>query len=115
MENLKRIGDPSQPSVTKRFRPEESPPIVDQHIDVHTVMSRMILNRVDFSKIIGKGGQMISSIRETCGAAIKGVDISEDMRLVCFFFMEHCTSFPLGVSIITIIDISNFTLDHNIR
>lgn len=40
------------------------------------------MNRLEFSKVIGKGGQTISNIRTTCGAQVKGTDIDAENRLV---------------------------------
>ena len=40
------------------------------------------MNRLEFSKVIGKGGQTISNIRTTCGANVKGTDIDAENRLV---------------------------------
>ena len=44
--------------------------------------SRLWMNRLEFSKVIGKGGQTISNIRTTCGAQVKGTDIDAENRLV---------------------------------
>ena len=44
--------------------------------------TRVLMDRNVFAKIIGKGGQMISQIRTTCGANVKGLDIDSENRLV---------------------------------
>jgi predicted RNA-binding protein YlqC (UPF0109 family) len=46
------------------------------------VYTRLLLSKQEFGKIIGKGGQMLASIKAKCGASIKGTDIDEDRRLV---------------------------------
>ena len=60
----------------KRAKPEE---ILGEGSQACT---RVLMNRTLFSKIIGKGGQMISQIRSTCGANVKGLDIDSENRLV---------------------------------
>jgi predicted RNA-binding protein YlqC (UPF0109 family) len=99
MENLKRIGESQQAAAAKRFRPDEShqnaPPVGGQLMaqspysmppahssGPNTVVTRLVLNKLDFGKLVGKGGQMISSIRTATGAVIKGVDVSDELRLV---------------------------------
>ncbi len=73
----------SQP---KRLRPEE---IVGGRDDPSKAISRLLLNRSQFSRIIGKGGQTIAQIRNNTGVSIKGTDIDEDNRLVMFQMMLY--------------------------
>lgn len=63
----------------KRLRPEE---IVGGRDDPSKAISRLLLNRSQFSRIIGKGGQTIAQIRNNTGVLIKGSDIDDDNRLV---------------------------------
>ena len=75
----KRTFDPSFGSDyhdQKRAKPEE---ILGEGSQACT---RVLMNRNVFAKIIGKGGQMISQIRSTCGANVKGLDIDIENRLV---------------------------------
>jgi predicted RNA-binding protein YlqC (UPF0109 family) len=86
MDNLKRIGDADQEAGAKRFRPEDGSQLMNtggsQAPIAYDCHSRMLLNKVDFGRVVGKGGQMISNIRAACGATVKGVDVTEDLRLV---------------------------------
>jgi len=50
--------------------------------DDRKVTTRLLLNRAEFSKVIGKGGQTIAHIRNTFGANIKGADVDEEHRIV---------------------------------
>ena len=61
----------------KRAKPEE---ILGS--DGSQACTRVLMHRNVFAKIIGKGGQMISQIRSTCGANVKGLDIDIENRLV---------------------------------
>lgn len=67
----------------KRLRPEE---IVGGRDDPSKAISRLLLNRSQFSRIIGKGGQTIAQIRNNTGVLIKGTDIDDDNRLVSLFY-----------------------------
>mmetsp|Transcript_23863 Transcript_23863/g.22960 ORF Transcript_23863/g.22960 Transcript_23863/m.22960 type:complete len:158 (+) Transcript_23863:75-548(+) len=62
----------------KRLKPED---ILGTHDDRKSIC-RLWMNRTEFSKVIGKGGQTISHIRTTCGAQVKGTDIDVDNRLI---------------------------------
>lgn len=46
------------------------------------IVSRLLLSRTEFAKVIGKGGVTIASIRSKCGSNISGNDVSDDQRLV---------------------------------
>jgi predicted RNA-binding protein YlqC (UPF0109 family) len=74
-EDIQLGGVAQQP---KRLRPEEIVP----RDDPSKAISRLLLTRTQFSRIIGKGGQTIGQIRNTTGVQIKGSDIDEDNRLV---------------------------------
>ena len=50
--------------------------------DERRVTTRLLLNRAEFSKVIGKGGQTIAHIRNTFGANIKGSDVDAEHRIV---------------------------------
>ncbi|KAJ1411511.1 hypothetical protein B484DRAFT_455604 [Ochromonadaceae sp. CCMP2298] len=63
----------------KRFRPDE---ILDSQNDPNRVITRLLVNRQQFSKIIGKGGAMISHIRSSTGGSLRGADLDEENRLV---------------------------------
>lgn len=60
----------------KRFRSEDG-----VHEEVH-VVSRIVVRKPDFGKIIGKGGVMVNTIKAKCGANIKGNEIDEENRIV---------------------------------
>lgn len=43
---------------------------------------RLLLNRAQFSRVIGKGGQTITHVRNATGVYMKGSDLDEENRLV---------------------------------
>ncbi len=60
----------------KRPRPEE---ILGEG---YQAVTRVLMDRYVFAKVIGKGGATISSIRQSCGVQVKGLDIDPDNRLI---------------------------------
>jgi predicted RNA-binding protein YlqC (UPF0109 family) len=68
----------SSPSDAKRFRPEE---ILGSAGD-DRVITRLLMSRFEFSKLIGKGGATITHIRSATGVNVRGTNIEEDSRLV---------------------------------
>jgi predicted RNA-binding protein YlqC (UPF0109 family) len=62
----------------KRLLPED---ILGSHDDRKSIF-RLWMNILEFSKVIGKGGQTITKIRNTSGAQVKGIDIDAENRLV---------------------------------
>jgi len=50
--------------------------------DPNKATSRILLNRYQFSRVIGKGGQTIAHVRGNTGVYMKGTDIDEDNRIV---------------------------------
>lgn len=65
--SIERMAEQSL-NVSKRLRPEDTALSPDPNAKF--VQSRLLLNKSEFSQIIGKGGQMISSIRAMCGAGV---------------------------------------------
>lgn len=63
----------------KRLRPED---ISGGRDEPGKAITRLLLNRAQFSRVIGKGGQTITHVRNTTGVFMKGSDISEEYRLV---------------------------------
>lgn len=78
LDERKRAFDASETQEPKRMRPEE----ILGSADDKKVTTRLLMNRQEFSKIIGKGGATISHIRSTCGASVKGADVDAEHRLV---------------------------------
>jgi hypothetical protein len=50
--------------------------------DPNKTVSRLLLNRAQFSRVIGKGGQTITHVRSATGVYMKGSDVDEENRLV---------------------------------
>ena len=44
------------------------------------VISKILLNKTEFSRIIGKGGQMINSIKQSSGAGLRGLELNQEQR-----------------------------------
>ena len=64
----------------KRIRqPEE---ILNYPEDPRRPSTRLLINKQEFSKVIGKGGNNISQIRQTCGAGVRGIDIDDNTRIL---------------------------------
>ena len=61
----------------KKFRAEDI-----TGANSNQTMTRLILSRLEFSKIIGKGGSTITNIRNATGANLRGDTVDGDMRLV---------------------------------
>lgn len=75
----KRSHDSSgDSSDAKRFRPDE---ILGSPGD-DRVITRLLMSRLEFSKLIGKGGSTISHIRSTSGVNCRGTNMEDDSRLV---------------------------------
>lgn len=51
-------------------------------IDADRTSTRLLLTRIEFSKIVGKGGASIQYVRQQSGATIKGAEIDENSRLI---------------------------------
>lgn len=47
--------------------------IATVHLDPPFVNSRLLVTKAEFGRVIGKGGQMIASIRGACGAGTDGL------------------------------------------
>ena len=86
----KRAFDTTEAQDPKRMRPEE----ILGSLDDKKCTTRLLLSRLEFSKIIGKGGATIMHIRNTCGASVKGSDVDAETRLV-FIFSSYFLYFPL--------------------
>jgi len=69
-------GDSTEHIHIKRLRAED---IIG---DERKVTTRLLLNRAEFSLVIGKNGNTIAHIRNTFGANIKGSDIDPEYRIV---------------------------------
>lgn len=65
----------------KRLRPSDEAPPPPEYDDKRCI-SRIVVRRTDFGKIIGKGGAMVNQIKQKCGANIKGSEIDEENRIV---------------------------------
>eukprot|EP01041_Mallomonas_annulata_P006864 gene6864-13909_t len=50
--------------------------------DFRIITSRLLVQKQDFAKIIGKGGHMITNIRSKFGVELKGIEIDENQRLI---------------------------------
>ena len=70
MDNLKCIGGPEQAADVKRLRPEDRTSLVESSQHDNDVQSRILLNKTEFSKVIGRGGKMITNIRVACGSGV---------------------------------------------
>ena len=64
----------------KRLRPDEIAGMTKD--DPNKSVTRLLLNKTQFSRVIGKGGQTIAHIRSATGVFMKGADIDEEWRLV---------------------------------
>lgn len=75
----KRYYDPSAtiPEDQKRQRGE-----IDYDFDDRKCISRIVVRKSDFAKIIGKGGAMVNQIKAKCGASIKGTEVDDENRIV---------------------------------
>lgn len=62
----------------KRFRPEEILGVTGDD----RIITRLLMSRFEFSKLIGKGGATITHIRSSTGVNVRGTNIEEDSRLV---------------------------------
>ena len=54
------------------------------------VTTRLVVNKYDYGKIIGKGGQSITLLRSQTNASIKGISDTEsdvETRMVCFLLV----------------------------
>jgi len=72
-------GGGSASNPVKRLRPEE---ILGSGDDYRKATTRLMVGKVEFAKIIGKGGVTLNSIRSSTNVNIKGSDINEDLRVV---------------------------------
>ena len=63
--------------------------IVGGRDDPTKSIARLLLNRAQFSRVIGKGGQTIAHIRNNTGVMIKGMDVDEETRLVSHVLSHH--------------------------
>lgn len=50
--------------------------------DPTKIMTRLLLTRLQFSRVIGKGGQTVNHIRSSTGVNVRGCDLDDDNRLV---------------------------------
>eukprot|EP01039_Chlorochromonas_danica_P002223 gene2223-2428_t len=64
----------------KRSRPEDN--MGGFREDPTKATTRLLLNRNQFSRIIGKGGATIAHVRSATGVYMKGTDVDEEYRLV---------------------------------
>ena len=81
-DNSENIGtdNTNNEAQGKRIRqPEE---ILNYPEDPRRPSTRLLINKQEFSKVIGKGGNNISQIRQTCGAGIRGIDIDDNTRIL---------------------------------
>lgn len=78
MMNMKRDFEGGEPQALKRFRPEE---IIGTSQGDH-VITRMLMSKLEFSKLIGKGGATITGIRSATGVNVRGTNVEDDLRLV---------------------------------
>ena len=46
-------------------------------------VTRLLITKFDLTKIIGKGGSIVSNIRNASGVVIKCVDITDEFKMVC--------------------------------
>eukprot|EP00599_Poterioochromonas_sp_BG-1_P002515 CAMPEP_0173132836 /NCGR_PEP_ID=MMETSP1105-20130129/376_1 /TAXON_ID=2985 /ORGANISM="Ochromonas sp., Strain BG-1" /LENGTH=429 /DNA_ID=CAMNT_0014044405 /DNA_START=135 /DNA_END=1427 /DNA_ORIENTATION=+ len=83
IEERKRTFEPAADiqmnNVAKRLRPEE---ILGGREEPGKAICRLLLNRAQFSRVIGKGGQTITHVRNATGVYMKGSDLDEENRLV---------------------------------
>lgn len=82
MDERKRTFDGADMQINtavKRLRPEE---ILGGRDEPGKAVTRLLLNRAQFSRVIGKGGQTITHVRSATGVYMKGSDIDEENRLV---------------------------------
>lgn len=50
---------------------------------IHRIITfRLLLNKQDLAKIIGKGGHKITQMRSALGVEMKTLDVDENLRLV---------------------------------
>lgn len=50
--------------------------------DPTKVMTRLLLTKIQFSRVIGKGGQTVTYIRTSTGVNVRGCDLDDENRLV---------------------------------
>lgn len=78
---MKREHEPTELEPTqggqKKFRAEDI-----TGANSSQTMTRLLLTRLEFSKIIGKGGSTITNIRNLSGANLRGDTVEGDLRLV---------------------------------
>lgn len=73
-------ADTSSSSQMKRLKPED---ITGGNTEDNRVgISRMLVNKLQFSKIIGKGGQTVNNIRANFQITMKCTEINEEERVI---------------------------------
>ncbi len=100
IEERKRTFEPAADiqmnNVAKRLRPGKIFPTLTGYEDLFfsleeilggreepgKAICRLLLNRAQFSRVIGKGGQTITHVRNATGVYMKGSDLDEENRLV---------------------------------
>lgn len=83
MDDRKRSFEESGGSQSKRLRPDEI--LGDETAKRAT--TRLLVNKMEFSKIIGKGGQTLQQIKSNTGVNVKASDVNEEMRVVRYLMM----------------------------
>lgn len=69
---------------------------MDFDFDDRKCISRIVVRKSDFAKIIGKGGAMVNQIKAKCGASIKGTEVDDENRIVIFdFIYRYLLTFSL--------------------
>jgi len=53
--------------------------------DEKKLMTRILISKAEFGKVIGKGGHSVSTIQSKSGATVKGTNVDDDLRLVRLF------------------------------
>ena len=48
--------------------------------DGRKCVSRVLVKKSEFAKIIGKGGVTVNQIKTKCGASVRGVEIDDENR-----------------------------------
>jgi predicted RNA-binding protein YlqC (UPF0109 family) len=78
MDDRKRSFEEPTGSQSKRLRPDE---ILGDETGKKAT-TRLLVNKVEFSKIIGKGGSTLQQTKASTGVHIKASDVNEEMRVV---------------------------------
>ena len=82
--NKRNIEDEDTSGLKRVCRPED---IMVGSEDSRVAVTRLLVNKSQFSKIIGKGGQTANHIRFTYQVTLKCSDIAEDEKLVILDFI----------------------------